>query len=70
MQPELFDGFIRYKACRRCGRRLHTDQLRRFRTRQAGLCHVCLAEYERRTGWSIEEFLRESSDADLRTVRR
>lgn len=58
-QLEFFDPFIRQSRCRCCQRKLHPDQKRRYRTRIAGLCFVCLREFEKFDGWSIEEFLKE-----------
>lgn len=56
-QKELFDAGLRHKVCRRCRRKLHPDQRRQYRTRVAGLCWHCLAQYERFAGWSLERFI-------------
>lgn len=58
-QRVLFDGFLRRGKCQKCGRQLHADRRRLYRTREAGLCFRCLREYERADGWSVERFCSE-----------
>lgn len=64
-QQELFDAFLRHDSCRKCQRRLHTDKRQQYRTRVAGLCFGCLAEWERWPGWSVDKFIdEETTDGD------
>jgi hypothetical protein len=57
LQKELFDGFVRLRQCRCCRRKLHPDPQNHYRTRQAGLCFKCLANFEKSNSWNIENFV-------------
>lgn len=56
-QGELFNGFIRQRYCRKCGRKLHTDKGQKYQTRHAGLCFACIRIFEESGHWTVESFL-------------
>lgn len=56
-QGELFNGFIRQRHCRKCGRKLHTDKGQNYQTRHAGLCFACIRIFEESGHWTVESFL-------------
>lgn len=62
-QKELFDGFVRHTECRRCGRTLHSDKRRQYRTRVAGLCFRCLADFNAANTYDVDRFISETTDS-------
>ena len=62
-ERHLFDDVALYRHCRRCNRKLHPAK--RYRTRDFGLCFVCVRSFEKSTVWTVEEFLKDAMHEKL-----
>lgn len=61
LQLEMFYGFVLYKNCKRCGRKLNADPQGLYENRKAGLCYLCLPLFQRWDGYDIDKFIQETT---------